>query len=174
MSPIARLHFGQNPLHMSLDGLLADLKAQRDFLVSETSAYQLQDLNLSRRQHRVNGTGPNGVVDFTRQRGASSMNGTDDTKQLAKAGSIYDATHHACVQRKKRGVVGSASCDRDDPSRRTERANPADHVNPRHPAPAKVHQSDIGLMAKDAMNGVDRITCFANHREIGLSSDRSD
>jgi hypothetical protein len=102
------------------------------------------------------------------------MNGTDDTKQLAKAGSIHNAAHYSCVQREKSRVVGGASCYRNNPSSRTERAHPADHFNPRHPAPAKVHQSDVGLMAKEAMNGVVRITCFANHREIGLSSDRSD
>jgi len=33
-------------------------------IVSETSAYQLQDLNLSRRQHPAIGTGPKGVVYF--------------------------------------------------------------------------------------------------------------
>jgi hypothetical protein len=102
------------------------------------------------------------------------MNGTDDMKQLAKAGSIHNATHHARVQREKRRVVGGASCYRNDPSGRTESAHLANHINPRHPAPAKVHQSDVGLMAKEAMNGVVRITCFANHREIGLRSDGSD
>jgi len=102
------------------------------------------------------------------------MYGTDDTKQLAKAGSIQNAPHYAGVHREKRRVVCGVSCERDNPSSRTESAYPADHIDPRHPAPAQVNQSDVGLVAKEAMNGVVRITGFANHREIRLSSDRLD
>jgi hypothetical protein len=72
------------------------------------------------------------------------------------------------------GGLSSIGLACNNPSSRTERAHPADHINPRHPAPAKVHQSDVGLMAEEALNGVVRITCFANDREIGLSTDRSD
>ena len=102
------------------------------------------------------------------------MNGTNDTEQFVQARSIQNATHHACVQREKRRVVGRASCDRNNPSGRAERAHLADRVDPRHATPAQVHQSDIGLMTTEATDGVGRITCFANHIEICLSSYRPD
>jgi hypothetical protein len=101
------------------------------------------------------------------------MNGTDDTKQLAKAGSIDNATHHACVQRQKRRVVSGASRDRNNPGSRAERAHPADRIDPRHPAPAQVHQNDVGLMSNEATSRVARLTGFANHRDIWQSRDRS-
>ena len=161
----AHAELGQDVRDVILDGPLGDAERVGDFLVAVAAGHQAQDLGLAIGQrigpveagelvlHALE-AGQQPLRDDRRDERAAGGDGLDRVDELVERDVLEEIAARAGLQTCQHELI-VVECRQDDRRRQlVGRGQRIQHIEPRHARHAHVEQHDVGLHARNRLDGL--------------------